>query len=213
MCTHVALDHLGLARYALLSEVGGPQTLQRSELVAVVWHPLPRLVWLARPTVQPSPETMVQSGGSPHCGPLPSSAGAELEPRTFITRSLQEAARKWAEFAGTFESRTFVFKSLKRQKGVSVQLVGGHNLASSNLGVWSGLRRRRSMTLGVRSWSRCCCGWIVRSSSWPRGLIGSSGSCGRARGTRRSRRVRTGRNRRRGRQGPVGSQAGRAARA
>jgi hypothetical protein len=28
--------------------------------------------------------------------------------------------------------------------------VGGHNSASSNLGVWSVRRRRRSMTRGVR---------------------------------------------------------------
>ena len=33
---------------------------------------------------------------------------------------------------------------------VTVQLVGGHSSASSNLGVWIGLRRKRSMTRGVR---------------------------------------------------------------
>lgn len=35
-------------------------------------------------------------------------------------------------------------------KYVSVQLVGGHSSGSSNLGVWSARRLRRSMTRGVR---------------------------------------------------------------
>ena len=35
-------------------------------------------------------------------------------------------------------------------ESVSVQWVGGHNSASSNPGVWSARRRRRSMTRGVR---------------------------------------------------------------
>jgi hypothetical protein len=35
-------------------------------------------------------------------------------------------------------------------KQVTVQLVGGHNSASSNPEVWSARRRRRSMTRGAR---------------------------------------------------------------
>ncbi|MGA2163234.1 MAG: hypothetical protein ABSH36_02050, partial [Solirubrobacteraceae bacterium] len=39
---------------------------------------------------------------------------------------------------------------------VTVQWVGGHDRAASNLDMWSVLRRRRSTTRAARSWSRCC---------------------------------------------------------
>jgi hypothetical protein len=46
--------------------------------------------------------------------------------------------------------RSFGRPTERLPKPVSVQLVGGHNSASSNVGVWSALRRRRSMRRGVR---------------------------------------------------------------
>ena len=46
---------------------------------------------------------------------------------------------------------------------VSVQWVGGHGSVSSNMGMWTGLRRKRSMMLAARRLSRCFCVWTRRS--------------------------------------------------
>lgn len=60
----------------------------------------------------------------------------------------------------------------KPPKYVSVQLVGGHDWAVSNLLVWSVLRPRRSMGRVVMRLSRCCWRCRRRMRGWRRGSRG-----------------------------------------
>ena len=104
-----------------------------------------------------------------------------------------------------FESLQARYKSpAKAGFLVSVQLVGGHNSAALNVGVWSGLRLRRSMTPGVRRSLRCCWRWIGGSRSLRRALSSLSAGSGATRVIRRCRRVRIRLARRRAGAGRIG---------